>query len=429
MPNKIKPLIVSNNALEMSNSNGRTMINMLYDIHSENIASFYIKGNNDFNICKNCYNITDREACIAFFNRRKFKKIMKNKTEKLSYNGTLDCDTKEIKIKKNCRNLVLRDIIWKSYRWWTEEFDDFIERFNPNIIIFQAGDAPFMYYISLKIAKKYNLPIIVFNTENYVLKKQLYSSIYGQFFWHKILQKKLKKVYGKISEKAYGFIYSTEYLQKEFSKVYPCKSEVIYCSTDMPLLEEIKHEGFIISYIGNLGVGRDKPLMEIAKILSDISDKARLNIYGKFTSEKIKNAVCSFTSVNYCGVIPYDQVCFAMRKSDLLLHCESAEELEDLKGAFSTKIADSLASGIPFLVYADRRYPFVQYLENGNAAFIAENENEFKSIVIKCIENDSFRRKHVVSAYELSQKNHNKITNSNKMYEILKEVIKEKTDE
>ena len=38
-------------------------------------------------------------------------------------------------------------------------------------------------------------------------------------------------------------------------------------------------------------------------------------------------------------------------------------------------------------------------------------------------------KKSSVSAYELSQKNHNKITNSNKMYEILKEVIKEKTDE
>ena len=423
MDKEIKVLIISNNALELSNSNGRTMCNMLGRFSAENIASFHISGNNDFNICKYCFKVTDNEAVLAFFNKKKYIKILKSKKISSQNNNMNLTEPIHKKIVNNCRNKIIRDIIWKSNRWWTKEFDDFLVQFNPNALIFQAGDSPFMYQISMKIAKKLDLPLIVFNTENYVLKKQLYSSIDRQVFWHFILKNRLKSAYFKISKLADYFIYSSEYLQDEFSKTYPCRSIVIYGSTDMSPIQERKHEGFVISYIGNLGVGRHIPLIEIAKTISEMNDNIKLNIFGKFTSDEIKESVCAFDTVNYCGVIPYKQVREEMSKSDMILHCEARDRLEDLSGAFSTKIADSLASGIPLLVYADRGYPFVQYLEKWNAAFVAENKDELRNILNKCIYDDTYRRKNVAKAYELSQRNHNKAINSYKMYEILKEVI------
>ena len=54
--------------------------------------------------------------------------------------------------------------------------------------------------------------------------------------------------------------------------------------------------------------------------------------------------------------------------SDLLVHVESFEKFytRDLKYAFSTKIADSLASGIPLFMYGAEQISCTRYLKNNN---------------------------------------------------------------
>lgn len=418
----LRILIVSNEALNASSSNGRTLLKMLVGIPADNIASFCLHGSNDFGICSQCFTVTDQDALQAVIKPKAFSKqkhIHLMNERDVSSNCSQNRNNKVKKVHRSCKNMVIRDFIWRTYRWWTKEFESFIQTFHPNVLLFQAGDAPFMYHICQKTAKKFHLPIVVFNTENYVLKRFMYFSIKRQTFWHWILKKRLSIAYKKLDRQACHFIYATEYLKNEHSKIYHCSSDVIYGSTDMPFLKEIPHENFVVSYIGNLGVGRHEPLIDVAQILLEISPNARLKIFGKFTSENIKDEVCAFPSVEYGGVIPYEQVSLEMQKSDLLLHCENKDRLQDLMGAFSTKIADSIASGIPFLVYADRRFPFVQYLEENRSAFIAENPSELKEIICRCMEDDSFRKKNIETAYVLSKTNHNAKKNSDKMIHIL----------
>lgn len=424
--NDKKILVVSNNAMQLNNANGRTLIELLAAFPKEHIAQFCLSGEPDFNFCKSCFIMSDRDAVDSILNRKSFMSkshVKNNKIEKCA-EAVEKKDFCSLKTKKNCKNMVVRDLVWRTYLWWSKEFDKFILDFSPDIIFFQAGDAPFMYYITMRISRLYHIPIVIYNSENYVLKKYLYSSVKKQNFWHFILQKKLKKAYKQIDNRTRSIIYSTEYLKNEFDKKYKAKSFVVYTSSHMPKLVPINHNGFVITYIGNLGVGREQPLIEIANMLERKLSNVKLRIFGKFPTKEIQERVCTYSSVDYKGLIPYEQVGEEMRKSDLLLHCESSDRLVNLMGAFSTKIADLLACGMPFLVYADRKYPFVQYLEKHNAAFIASNEEELYSIISECMKNKEYKNSLLTNANLLFLQNHNSKTNSDVVKSILENAVK-----
>ena len=216
-------------------------------------------------------------------------------------------------------------------------------------------------------------------------------------------------------------IYSTEYLEREYQKKYPHegKSCTLYTVSEMTCLPDNSSEQFNLLYCGNLGVGRDEPLAEIAKVLQEVDPEAKLDIYGKFTSEECENRVCSNENVNNNGFVSYDQISKIMSEASMLIHTEHPDRLENLKNAFSTKIADSLASGRPFLVYARREYPFVQYLVENDCAHIASTKEELKEVLQKCIADKSYREKYIPNALKTAKKNHSAEEICNKVFEII----------
>lgn len=417
----IKCIVVSNNCFSMSNSNGRTMANLMSSFAANNLAQFYIHGEPDFSICKNYYCVSDRDALSALG----FSKCMKNgkineETNKSKKEIVQNSNLKNVST-KGCRNRYIRNVVWKLSKWWNIHFDDFLQDFRPDVVLLQAGDAPFMYYIARKISKKLNIPLYMFNTENYVLKDTIYNSSKKNDPFHFLLKRSLKREYKKTMDMVAYCVYCTEYLEEKYQQKYPHpnKSIALYVSSDFPLCEEIVKDKFIVSYCGNLGVGRTDALYSFATVLNDVNDTAILRVYGNFSCEEDKQKLCSLSNVEYMGFASYEELYNVYCESSLLIHCELEARLKNLETAFSTKIGDSLKSGRPFLVYASRKYPFVQYLEKNKAAHIASDENELYTVLRKCMEEDEYRKLYVERAIEIAQKNHNLKRNSQVMYSIL----------
>lgn len=410
-------LVVANECFSGGSSNGRTMMNLLRGIPSEQLAQFYLHGTPDTDFCKRYFCVSDKDALCAFLH---MKPLMN--TEDSAKTGP---STRfEKKVIRSCRNLVLRNTVWMSYRWWDERFAKFLEEFAPTVVVLQAGDMPFMFAIARRIAKSRKIPLILYNSESYVLKDKLYSGVSKRSFWHKILQNNLKREYKKIMSIARYCIYSTEYLESRYQERYPHpgRSTTLYTVSEMPLLPEIKErQEFHLLYCGNLGVGRAEALAETAKVLYETDRRAVLDVYGKFVSKEDEAAVCGNPNVRYGGVIPYSEIPYQMSRSDMVFHCENNDRLYNLRGAFSTKIADSLASGRPFLVYASREYPFVQYLERNKSAHIAETPEELAKVLSRCMEDDSYRKQYVENGVQLAGEKHSIAANCSRMCEILKE--------
>ena len=160
-----KLLIVANEGIREELSNGRTILNLIKKISPSNIAQFYLHGEPDKKYCGSFFRVTDNDALNTFLHR---KNIVLH-TEKNSESAT---NTAKKNIKKNCRTMFIRNLIWKSFCWWNKSFDDFINNFSPTVILLVAGDSPFMYAIARKIAKRMSIPVVLYTSENYVLKKK-----------------------------------------------------------------------------------------------------------------------------------------------------------------------------------------------------------------------------------------------------------------
>lgn len=415
-----KILIVSNESISKTSSNGRTLLNLLFGYDSSSLAQFYIHGKKDESVVSNFFQVSDKEALNAFLH-------IKNQ----SVSNENEHKPMRKKIPHSCKNIVIRNFVWMTYQWWDTRFEKFINEFDPDLVLFQAGDSPFMYSIAYRISKRWNIPLVMYNSESYVLKRRIYSSANIYSIWHFALMRSLKYWYKKVMEICSFCIYSMEELEKAYQKEYPHpgRSKTLYISSSIEsghTIVDNTPEVFTVAYCGNLGVGRSDCLLEFAQTLYKLDKTAKLIICGKFPSFDIQQKICEIPLVDYRGLVSYEEVQKIIQSSSAVLHCENDDRLIDLKYAFSTKIADSLACGKPFIVFASHDYPFVQYLENHKAAHIAGNIRELEEILTKCVSDRGFLYNTVRNALDLTQQNHNINTNARKFQEIISAVLDSK---
>lgn len=407
---KYKVLVVSNEAFSKTSSNGRTLMNLLKDVPQDQMAQFYIHGTPEQDFCLNNFQVSDQDALQAFLHRGKHKTASEQVLKR----------DKPSRPQRSLRNLVLREIVWGSFCWWTPEFSQFLEGYSPNIVLLQAGDAPFMYAIARKIAVKFQAKLVMYNSESYVLKKRIYAGVQNHSLWHFILMSTLKWQYKKFMENVAYCIYNMEALEASYQLKYPHKGKscTMYTSSEIRKLRDNSGDNFHLLYCGNLGVGRDKPLDEIARVLKEVDPSATIEIYGKFPSQESQEMVCKNSNVNYHGFVDYSAIPDLMSRASMLVHCENNERVDNSRYAFSTKIADCISSTRPLLVYATKDYPFVVYLEKNQCAHIAADYATLKTLLQQCITDRSFRDKYAENAEKIALKNHNLQNNSKRICEI-----------
>jgi len=424
-------LVLSNEPFSEGSSNGRTMMNLLLEYERSKIAQFYIHGTPDRTFCQNYFCVSDRDALNAFLHRPTAKSSHQQNAEDgspqaKSTEGQAATKMPVRKIRRSCRNLLLRDAVWSSLAWWNKAFDDFLDEFSPEVILLQAGDAPFMFRIARKIAKRFGVPLVMYNSENYVLKQYMYNGAQQQKFWHALLMHRLKTEYRRFMKQVNFCIYSMDQLEEDYQQVYPHigKSTVLYTVSDLKPRTAAAHteQPFRVVYCGNLGVGRITPLVEFARILHEVDNEAVFDVYGRFVSKADKDLLCEVPGVDYHGVVAYEVVPDILRQADMVMHCENKERLVNLRVAFSTKIADSLAVGTPFVVYADLEYPFVKYLLRNRCAHIAGDAEELKTVLHKCRSDLTYRYQFVENALLTAAENHSTESNCRKFHAIMETI-------
>ena len=429
-----KLLVISNCCLSNSTSNGRTLKNFLIGWPKEKIAQFCIHFEKpDFSTCDNYYYISDWDALNAFcFKGSKNGVVspMEEKNEKTaSRNATITASNFDgNKVGRNAFSSYLREIVWSSKRWKGNYFYKWVDNFHPEVILLQAGDSGFMCKLCFEISKRYKIPIVVYNSEAYYFKDFDYMKSTGwKKHFYPIFKRRFRKNFEKLMAKASSAVYCCDMLTEDYRKTFSTPGVTIYTATAVKPCEKsnIPSHPFKISYLGNLGVGRHTGLIEIAEALQSISPEFKLDVYGKIPNDTVKNAFDSCPGINYNGFVSYEQVKEVMRESDVLVHTENFSDYYrvDLKYAFSTKIADSLASGTCFLLYAPEEIAVSQYLIKNEAAYVVGDKKELRKTLETLINTPDARSIYMAHAKEIVEKNHVADTNSATFQKILKDTV------
>lgn len=394
-------LVISNAAFSNTDSNGRTVANMFLGYEKESLAQFCTYGTPEFSVCDNFYRVTDGEALKSFLKQREFGGIVKNTDS--SFNAVPNAK----RGKKTPLKLLLRETAWKYGGWWGEKFKGWIKEFSPEVIFICVANNAFMLNIATKIAKCYNIPIVVYSTEDYYFKDYNYITKKPSLFY-KIYLAKLRKAYKNMEPLVVKGIFNTPFLAELYAKEFSYPCEYVFAKSNIDFIDNSiakKEDNKRISYLGNMGVGRHKALIEIANALVEINPQYRLDLYGKIPNEEIKREFENCRGINYKGFVSYSEVVEIMHNSDLLIHAECDDEFykKDLKYAFSTKIADSICSGTPFLIYADASLAETRFLIEEKCGFVVTERELLKEILISAL-SDSEKRKAIIKNAQAASK-------------------------
>ena len=226
-----KILVMSNNCFSLEGSNGRTLAGLVKGWPIDRIAQFYTYNqmpNSD--VCNNYFRITDKQALLAIF--------------KGSVNGEID-----LKEKKNEKSLVphlrlakfrkplvllLRNFIWDLGFWKGKYFNNWVKEFNPELIFFQAGHSSYRFKIATDLAKKRNIPLVIYNSEGYYFKDFNYmenAKLTKMFY--SVFIKKFRKKLRATTNYASHTIYNCEPLKEDFDFEFNKPSSIIYNASDV----------------------------------------------------------------------------------------------------------------------------------------------------------------------------------------------------
>lgn len=418
-------LVVSNNSFSKTGSNGRTLGRLFYCWPRENLAQFCISTDTpDYDVCNNYYLVTDKSALKGFVHFRKAQRCAIEHNINSKGNFTLS----QKKYGKSPFRTIIRNVIWWPKRWKSKEYIQWIEDFNPEVVLLLNSDSIFMLKVAIDISKRRKIPIVIYNTEGfYFFKKPYMYCKWWEVFFFKTYQLLYRGEYSKLMKRVKQSIYANSKLQDDYYKEFHDVSNVIYTgSTLSPRQYDFSLKNPVFCYIGNLEYSRIDALIEVADVLQSINPQYVLNVYGKY-SAYIEEKVKKHKGIVLKGFINYDQVIETIYSSDILFHAETQDEkwAEALRYGFSTKIADSISSGRCFVMYSSPEIAGADYIVKTGAGWFASNKEDLRKTIIKII-NDADERESVLrKAKETALMYHQAQKNCEVFQHFLNEVTKQ----
>ncbi len=421
-------LLLSNNALRAGGSNGRVLQELFAGWDPDCLAQFYIYDETpDDAVCHRYYRVTDRQALTAFI-----------KGEKGGGPITPAADTTPAAapaaatggIGRNPLTCLVRDLVWDSRRWQSEELWQWIEDYSPQLVLLQVGDSAFMPRLAMQIAKRFSVPLAFYCTENYYFKKHNYFKGAGGTGWdwvYPLFRHRLTRAFRRLMQVSDCEIYNSAPLEALHRAAFGKQGYVLYQPTSLRGTPKAAPDDPLrFCYAGNLGLGRHHSLIEIAAVLQGLDPRYVLDVYGQ-ADPAVAAALDEAAGIRYHGRVDYTTVCQAMEESDFLFHAESFDPaiVQDLVTAFSTKIADSLASGRCFVLYAHESLACTRYLSEQGGACVITDPAELAPRLRALIRDEVAQRALITRAAELVADNHNADQNSRRFQAILSDTIKE----
>lgn len=415
-------LVISNNPLDHSSSNGQTLLTLLNKMPKEKLANFYISPIFPNERCASTYyRVTDKEA-LSLGILKKIGKVVEPK-EPTSSSSSSGPGTKKTPFK-----LLLRNFLWDHCHYQNKDFRKWLDDFKPEGVLLQLGDSPFLCHIAERIASSRHIPLFVWNTENYPFKEFDYTDLKKEKpgFLYNRFRKKLNKRIGQMDVSCW--MHLTEGLKEKYEKAFGGHHEVVSNCFDLETIEKKNEKSSAnVFYFGNLGLGRAEMLAKLSRKLKEANEDSKLIVYGRATEEQI--VLFNSSSIEYRGFHPMNEVHEALEEEgDFVCHVESTDEerTKDLIDAFSTKIPNCLHLGLPFIVYAPECFEFVKYLKRNDCAFLVDDEDDSVERLRTFLDDGQEQDRLVKNALSLANKNHNPEINGQRALDIFIEGVEAK---
>lgn len=420
----MKILIISHNPISTTTNMGKTMDSLFKAFKQKEMVQLYCYPSfPDVDRCDSYFRVTDVDIVKSFLPPFEFKSSEVNKKDIQAGAKLLESDkyNKVYRAKQEYKRF-FRDLIWKVACWYDEKMEEWVKKVKPDFIFAVVGNACFLYDIIFKISDKFSIPIVAYICDDYyfIKKKDDFFGRLRYFF----VQKKIEQLMKKVKK----VVFISEELKNEYENHFGINGDVIMTGSRAVKIQQKEEDKKILTYMGNIRCNRYISIAETGRIIDEINRENgtdyQLHVYSPEKDESILETLKSAKSVKFKGFVSGEEFNRTFSQAELLFHTEAFdEENKDMvKHSVSTKIADSLARGIPLVAYGPEEISSMQHLIRNECAYIATSKEQLKEVLLKAFRGEDDEQI-VKNALETAEKYHNSEKNSRRLREIFSNII------
>lgn len=313
----------------------------------------------------------------------------------------------QYKKKKSWLLMFAREFLWLLGHWNTKEFNQFLDRVNPDVLIF-----PIESYIHLNrinkyiIKKKHPKVLSFFNDDNFTYKQEKSLG----YIIHRWWQRKSVKWLVEHSDQVFAVSPKTK---RECDAEFGINSIVMSKPMTDDTIPDFKESTLPIRlvYTGKLYINREKTLATVASAVKKINadgTKVILDIYsGSPLSAEDRQALECDKDCHFCGEIPYSQVFEKQKNADILLFVEDLSDKNLVaRLSLSTKVTDYFASGRCMWAIGNKDLGPIEYIKEQDAGLVSMTEQEVFDVLNYVVNNPSVIQEYARKGYECGIRNH-----------------------
>lgn len=424
----MKVLIVSHVPITPRNNMGKTFISLFSAFSRDELCQMYIYPSYpDGDRCASFYRVTDKDVlrtllwgtpggAVAPEQIRQTEGFYENPKDESFYRNRKN---------KSALRRLLRDAMWKLSRWNNAKLKAWLDREKPDCIFVAPGAAKFIYDFAMKISRMRKIPIITYICDEYYFVRD------AETLLEKIRLAGLKgKMEALLGAGAHLIVISEE-LRSLYSGHFGIPATTLMSGTGYPraAAPQIAPRRREISYFGNIRCNRFLSLvdvgMELDSLNRELGTDYRLKIYTAEKDPGILELFSGIASVELCGFLSGAAFEEAFHRAQLLLHVEAFDEksVDFVQHSVSTKIADSLACGIPLLAYGPEEISSMQHLLRNNCALTATGKENLRKMLLQAFTDDDAVRRAAENALAAAAAYHDTDRNSLQLKQIIAQVI------
>ncbi len=424
----IKVLVISHNPLCTYNGMGKTLASLLSSFRIEELCQIYIYPSfPDVDLCTSYFRITDKEVLRSLYSRSQPGAELDK--------GIINPDqppfetARDEAVYRNARNKTAirqigRDLIWKFSTWYGARLHAWLERESPSCILVAPGPACFLYDFAMRIAEDRGIPIASYICDEYYFVQPRKDAA------EKLHQKWLGSRMEKLMARTSALVVISEELRTAYQQRFHVPTHVLMTgkSMDDPAGNMADKPASFLSYFGNIRCGRYLSLARIGEELDQLNRESgkqfKLHVYTKENDQSILDCLSGFDSIVLHDFVQGEAFTKAFFSSELLVHVESFQDemVDRVKHSVSTKVADSLASGIPLLAFGPAGISSMEHLRRNGCAFVCTEPEELRNVLIQAMSDTQARERIVERAFETAERFHNEEKNSRELYQILSQI-------
>ncbi|MBR4761473.1 MAG: glycosyltransferase family 4 protein [Clostridia bacterium] len=377
--------------------------------------------------CERLYQITDQRML-----KRRFKKGVstgkrfvydelpeKWADNKAEVSGGVFKSLYKLSGKKSALTHLIRAFVWRKRYWCTADFEKWLDEFNPECVFLSFSDDFFIGNIALYIADRFNIPIVAFSGDDYYFNAHFSLSPF-YLIYKSLYRRHVQKIFSRCK---YASL-SSDFIKDKYAEYFGINTMATYLSSSVKRREfkEINKGNPLITYCGNIRIGRNLSLIDVANALKKVNPEYKLHIYSNEDDEKYYKPFEAVDNIIFHGVVPYSEVQRIIADTDIFVVVEGfrKKDIDVARYSISTKISDALASGDAVLAYGPYECTAIKYMEASGAAVVCMSNCDLPEKIRLLTDDTVLQRTMYDKAIEIFGNNHD----SQKNVERFKEFVK-----